>query len=329
MRLGILTAGALSLMLAAPAMANTIVLGAPVDNSVLSQNDGVAADKSNTRTASVNNGPLDGTASFQVRAQVSADEGLATNADVAVDLTVTYDIPYTITRTISSTGNVGEASVPLQTITFTITTRGDVAKDNSQATGGLGNALSFNGTMSSLGGRFTTQTINMAASQLGGGGVASTDINTSDVGSWITTANSSGAAAGEISFLAQVPADYRMWSDMTPPAAINYNAPWSVTQSLTDTLRISFRLRVESRASGSVSTTGGEAISCFGQTSTMGSFALDNNAAVNCQDGVQGTATVAQSGTTLVQVSVPEPSTMLLLGAGVAGLAYFGRRKLS
>ena len=329
MRIRNLAAGALSLMLAAPALANTMVLGTPVDGSTLSQNDGVAADKSSSRTASVNNGALDNTASFQVRAQVSADEGLATNADVAVDLTVTYDIPYTITRTVSSTGNVGQASVPLQTITFTITTRGDVAKDNSQTIGGLGNALSFDGTMSSLGGRFATQTINIAASQLGGGGVASTDLNTSDVGSWGSTANSSGAAAGEISFLAQVPTDYRMWTDNVPPAAINYNAPWSVTQSLTDTPRISFRLRVESRASGSISTTGGEAISCLGQTSTMGSFALDNNAAVNCQDGVQGTATGTQSGSTLVQVSVPEPSTLMLIGMGIAGLAYVGRRKLS
>lgn len=332
MRIGTLAAGALALVLSTPAFANTMVLGTPVDGSSLTQNDGNAADKSNTRTASINNGALDNTASFQIRAQVSADEGLATNPDVAVDLTVQYDIPYTITRTVSGVLNGGtykDASAPTQTVTFTITTKGDVAKDNSQATGGLGNALSFNGTMSSLGSRFAAQTINIAASQLGGGGVASTDLNTSDVGSWITGANSSGAAAGEISLLIQVPTDYRMWSDFAPPAAINYNAPWSVTQSLTDTVRISFRLRVESRASGSVSTTGGEAISCFGQTSTMGSFALDNNAAVNCQDGVQGTATVTAGAPVVTTVAIPEPTSLLLIGAGLVGLAYVGRRKLS
>lgn len=281
----------------------------------------------------MNNGALDNTASFQVRAQVSADEGLATNADVAVDLTVTYDIPYTITRTVTGVfDGIGYniASAPSQTVTFTITTRGDVAKDNSQATGGLGNALAFNGTMSSLGSRFAAQTINIAASQLGGGGVASTDLNTSDVGSWVTGANSSGAAAGEISLLVQVPTDYRMWSDFAAPVAIDYTNPWNVTQSLTDTLRISFRLRVESRASGSISTTGGEAIACFGQTSGMGSFALDNNAAVNCQDGVQGTATVTTGAAIQTVVSnIPEPTTVLLLGGGLLGLGLYGRRKLS
>jgi len=88
---------------------------------------------------------------------------------------------------------------------------------------------------------------------------------------------------------------------------------------------VTFRLRAESRPSGSVSTTGGEALACAGQTSPLGSFDLDN--AANCGSGFTVTATVTQIGTT--SELVPEPGTVILIGSGLAGLVAFGARRKS
>ena len=105
------------------------------------------------------------------------------------------------------------------------------------------------------------------------------------------------------------------------------DGPFNVTQSFTDTLRISFRLRAESRPSGSISATGGEAIACAGQTSTLGGFDLDNNGNVNCGSGMTINATSTVTGTQSVQVAIPEPATMALLGGALAGLVWAGTRK--
>jgi len=324
MRLGILASGALSLVLATPALANTLNFGAPVDGSTGGVVSGNAADISATRTASINNGANDATASASVRAQVSADQGPTTNPTAVADMTVTYDLPYTITRVVTITGPaVFNANVPLQTITFSINLAGDVAKDNSQLAGGLGQALYTTGTASSLGGRFSSVALDGTVSQTGGGGLASSAVTGSASPSWVTTSNSSGAAAGEVSIVAQVPTDYRLWQDFLPPVVTNVGTTW--TQSLTDTLRISFRIRAESRASGSVSTTGGEAIACIGQKSPLGGFVTDDP---RCNGaGISITGTVAQTGTDVVPI--PEPSTMLLIGAGLAGVGYVARRKLN
>ena len=99
----------------------------------------------------------------------------------------------------------------------------------------------------------------------------------------------------------------------------------SGTQSFTDTLTISFRLRAESRASGSVSTTGGEAIACAGQFSPLGGFVTDNASA--CGTGLTIAASVAETGTT--SALVPEPGTLMLIGSGLAGLVAFGARRRS
>ncbi len=234
---------------------------------------------------------------------------------------MSYDIPYTVTRTVSVSGNDG--TFPIQTITFNVNWSGEVSKDNSQTTGGLGNAVAFNASFQSLGGLFLS-TSYTGASQLGGGGLARTVVNrTVPDPTYGTSVNFSGPAVGEITLIGQIPTDYRAWSDMLAPqptTAGNY------TQSFTDTLRVTFRLRTESRPSGSVSTTGGEALACFGQTSPLGSFALDN--AANCGTGFDITGTTTVGSNSVVQI-VPEPSTILLVGGAIAGLAFAGMRKRS
>jgi hypothetical protein len=329
MRFGPILWVLLALTWATSAGANTINYGAVNDSATSCSQSGDAADRSCTRASTVTNGASDTTASVNLRGQASADHGITTNPTAIVDMTMVFDIPYTVTRTVTIQDGPPfpvNASVPLQSISFNITFQGDVAKDNSQVGGGLGQASSFNATLQSLNGFFTTQNYATAASQTGGGGLASTDVNvTVPDPSYAAGINFSGAAVGEINTLAQVPTNYRMWTDDVAPGAFNYGAgPHSHQQSITDTLRLTFRLRAESRPSGSVSTTGGEAIACFGQTSPLGGFDLDNNAAVNCGSGITIAALVTQTGSTLVQV--PEPSTLILLGSALAGLAWAGSR---
>jgi hypothetical protein len=295
---------------------------------------GNSADRSCTNTSSVTNGANDNVASANIRGQSSADHGLTTNATAIADMTISYDIPYTVTRTISINdvppGPVN-ATVPLQTITLDITFSGSVAKDNSQVAGGLGQALAdiSTGNFSSLTGKFTAVTVGNDISQTGGGGLAATNFNfTTPDPSYSTSVNFSGAAVGEISFVFQIPTDYRLWSDENLPLALDYlNGPHSVTQSFSDTLRVTFRLRAESRPSGSVSTTGGEALACAGQTSPLGGFDLDNNAAVNCGSGFTINATSTVTGTQTVQINAPEPSTIGLLGLAALGLGWVGFRR--
>jgi len=314
-------AGAVALC-ATTAGANTFNFGSLSFTGSGGVQSGNAADASASHTASVNNGANDNVASANVRGQVSADEGLATNPDVVVDLTVQYDIPYTVTRTVTVSGN--NATFPIQTIIFNANWSGAVAKDNSQATGGLGNAVAFNASFQSLGGLFAAASYT-GGSQIGGGGLAVSNINrTTPDPSYGTSVNFSGSAVGEISFAAQIPADYRAWSDLLVPYGTT--SPGSYTQSFTDTLRVTFRLRAESRASGSVSTTGGEAIACFGQTSPLGSFALDGAGGINCGTGFDINGSVTTGSPQVVQV-IPEPATALLIGGALAGLAAFGARK--
>jgi hypothetical protein len=320
-----------ALAAAAPAavQANTINFGSINSAATSCSLAGNSADRSCTHTGSVTNGANDNTASANVRGQASADHGLTTNATAIADMTVTYDIPYTVTRTISVNDvppGPALASVPIQTISLDITFSGSAAKDNSQLGGGLGQATVFTASVQSLTSKFTTTNYTGAA-QTGGGGLAATNFTrTSPDPSYATSANFSGPALGEISFLFEIPTDYRMWTDELTPQALDYvNGPHNVTQSFTDTLRVSFRLRAESRPSGSVSTTGGEALACAGQTSPLGGFDLDNNAAVNCGSGMTLNALTSVTGTQNVQIA-PEPATLGLMGLAMLGLAWVGYR---
>jgi hypothetical protein len=318
--------------LAGTASSNTIVFGSMNSGATGCSLSGNAADRSCSHSGSVTNGALDNAASLQVVGQASADHGLTTNATAIADIAVQYDIPYTITRTVTITqanfvGDIVYAVVPTQQILFNATVSGEVSKDNSQVGGGLGQAFASNITLSSLGGRFSSVSYSGGISQTGGGGLARTPftITTPDP-SWTTNPNSSGPAAGEISFAFQVPTDYRLWQDLSAPLAYVYGqGPYTVTQSLTDTLRVTFRLRAESRPSGSISTTGGEGLACMGQTSPLGGFDLDN--AANCGSGFKVDATVTQTGTTSTQVAIPEPASLALLGGGAAGLLWAATRR--
>jgi len=331
-----LLASALGLLLiATTAQANTINFGAPTNNSTCSQT-GNSADRSCTNSASVNNGANDATASAAIIGQASADHGITTNPTAIADTTISYSIPYTVTRTWNTTtGPTPQLIIPNQTITLNLNLSGSVAKDNSQATGGLGQALLdvTSGNVST--GRFGSVSFGIDRSQTGGGGLAATNFNDTVPDITGTAGRNfddfTGELDDEISLVAQLPLNYQDWEDKFPPnlsPTYNWNAtPYSGTQSFTDTLTVTFRLRAESRPSGSVSVTGGEALACAGQTSPLGGFDLDNNAAVNCGSGFTITATVTQTGTT--SELVPEPGTLMLIGSGLAGMVAFGARRRS
>ena len=161
------------------------------------------------------------------------------------------------------------------------------------------------------------------------GGLARSPFNNTVPDITGTAGRTFDGTAGEISFVAQIPTNYRDWTDIFAPnlyPTYNWNSTaYAGTHSFTDTLTVSFRLRAESRASGSVSTTGGEALACAGQTSPLGGFVLDNAAA--CDGGLTIAATVTQTGTT--SALVPEPGTLMLIGSGLAGLVAFGARRRS
>jgi len=316
-------------LLAGTAHANTINFGSWTNSSSCST-AGDAADRSCTSSATVNNGANDATANAAIVAQASADHGITTNPTAVADITVSYSIPYTVTRTWTTTpGPTPQLIIPTQQITLNLNLSGEVSKDNSQATGGLGQALLDISTGNVTSARFGSVTFGSDISQTGGGGLARSPFNVAVPDITGTAGRTFDGAAGEISLVAQIPTNYRDWEDIFAPnlsPTYNWNATgYSGTQSFTDTLTVTFRLRAESRPSGSVSTTGGEALACAGQVSPLGSFDLDNSA--NCGSGFTISASVTQTGTT--SELVPEPTTIVLVGAGLAGLVAFGTRRKS
>lgn len=317
-------------LLAGTAHANTINFGSWNSSLTTCTTAGDAADRSCTHGGTVNNGANDATANAAVVGQASADHGVTiVSGTASADMTIRYSIPYTVTRTWTTTpGPTPQLIIPTQSITLNLNLSGEVSKDNSQATGGLGQALLDAGMTISTG-RFGSVTFGSDVSQTGGGGLARSPFNFTVPDISGTAGRNFDGAAGEISLVAQLPTNYRDWEDIFYPnltPTYNWNATgYSGTQSFTDTLTVTFRLRAESRPSGSVSTTGGEALACAGQVSPLGSFDLDNSA--NCGSGFTIAASVTQTGTT--SELVPEPTTILLVGSGLAGLVAFGARKKS
>jgi hypothetical protein len=219
--------------------------------------------------------------------------------------------------------------IPTQQITLNLNFSGEVSKDNSQVAGGLGQALLDVNALNVSSARFGAVSFGSDISQTGGGGLARSPFNFTVPDISGTAGRQFDGTAGEISLVAQIPTNYRDWTDLFTPnlyPTYNWNSTsYSGTQSFTDTLTVTFRLRAESRASGSVSTTGGEALACAGQRSPLGSFDLDN--AANCGSGFTINANVTQTGTT--SALIPEPSTVLLVASGLAGLVAFGARRRS
>jgi hypothetical protein len=323
------------LWIGASAQANTIAFGSAVDQTTCSTS-GNSGDRSCTRAISINNGALDATASLQIVGQASADHGITTNPTAIADVTIQYVIPYTVTRTVTvipgaGPGDTALLSIPNQQITLNLNYSGNVAKDNSQVGGGLGQALASAATVVSA--AFPDATLGTTRQLTGGGGFAQTPWNdtTPDISGTLGR-NAAGAGVGEISFVFEIPTSYRDWEDFDEPFAIDYSVGGTFTQTFTDTLTITFRLRAESRPSGSISTTGGEAIACAGQKSPLDGFDIDNS--LDCRSGLQITATVSETGTTVEPVSTlpiptPEPGTLLLMGLGIAGLLAASSRRVS
>lgn len=123
--------------------------------------------------------------------------------------------------------------------------------------------------------------------------------------------------AVEIDSPGQIPAGFALWKDFEPPFALDYSEPAEFQQTLSDVMRVSFRLRAESRASGSISTNGGEAMACIGRESERPFFTL--NDAVECRDDLQIRVTANVVGIVTQDVSnVPEAA------GSVAGVTALG-----
>lgn len=299
--------------LAAPAQAGTFAFGPITHRADLTVDlsSGDAEDQASSQfawsTASTAN----------LRAQASADI-LGLESAVA-DVSYVWDVPYTITRNVEISAccpGAAVVTVPVQVVYFTLAFSGAAAIDEF---GGHEEAQIFDGiSVSSLGGLFSDVSF-LGGSRSNSDG--STAIFGSDVAYYATTTDFSGAGAGEIS--ATIPTDYRSWQDLEAPHAVDYGVAQTLTQSFMDTLRVSFRLRAESRPSGSVSTTAGEAMACAGLQSTLDSF----DTQPNCGSGLTLQGAVGDFDFETFTVTVPEPGTLALVLSGASLLALLRRER--
>jgi hypothetical protein len=293
-----------------PAQANTFSFGSTVWRSDLSvdTSSGEAEDQSTTQFS------IATAFSANFRAQASAD--IDSFEEAEADVLYVWDVPYTITRNVSVTAccpGIHEATFPLQEVVFGITFSGAVGVDEF---GGDEAAQIFDGiTVESVGGLFADVVFNGASRANSDG---ATLVSGSDAEGYLTTVDFSGPGAGEVVFA--VPTDYRSWQDSLPPYGVanGYNAPNVIVQSFTDTLRVSYRVRAQSLGDFS---TGGEAIACAGLQSELDPFDL----APNCGNGLTISGAVGVFDSEVVPI--PEPGTLLLLGAGLGGLSILQRRR--
>lgn len=314
---------------ASAAHGNTITFGTPVYTGSCTTS-GVSVDNSCTHSATLNNGSLDHLAQANIRAQASAETRLAGDPTSEADITVSYTIPYTLTRELTWVdipdfkGGGWEVVVPLQQLRFSFFYGGAAAYDASG--GGSGSADAFEASLlgvSGLGGISVLSS--KSASVAGSSGSA---IQPFSGPSTVSVSNESvlGKSVGEISIKTEIPTNYRSWEDLVAPFVNpDIGAPLTITQSLTGSITASFQLRAQSKPKGGGSPTpGAEAIACAGLTSTLRSFALDDG--LDCGTGLIVNARVDQSGSTSFLVA-PEPTASLLLLTGLLPLAARGRRR--
>jgi hypothetical protein len=313
-------------LVAAGAHANTIEFGVPTDLTTCTLGGNVA-ERSCTHAATVDNGVLDGNASLAIVGQASADNGPSADPTAVADMTISYSIPYTVTRTWSTVPGVQPLLViPTQSLNLSLDLSGEVALDSALVGGGAGLEVpDFTVTSARLGEQILGADI--ALGPILGGGLRRTPFSDHEALASILGRKADGSA-GEIGLVIELPTDYRDWTDFVDPTlAPTYDwqtQAYSGTQTFTDTLTVTFRLRAASRPSGSVSANAGEAIACAGQTSPLASFALDDGGTCGSGFTVQG---MVQSFGSTSGIFAPESTTILLLGSGLVGLAAFRTRR--
>lgn len=265
-----------------------------------------------------------------IRGQASANSNV-TGAATA-DTTITYNIPYSVSRNVSVTPGPGGAvaSVEAFDLDFSGIYRSLlITNDDILQVGGTQSARAFNASITSLGGFFST--ISMAGHSLSGDNTFGNTLQNGGVETFTPGLNASGLRRSEADTDAQgLPIDFRVWDDFLGPQAQDYSQPFKFTQTFDDVLSLSFRLHADSRASGLFSADGGSAIACAGLGSAFGGNILNGVVDTGCT-GLYGLfmgVEITSQGTYQTVVgAVPVPAAVWLFGSGLLGLIGVARRK--